>query len=148
VIFPLTITIIKSTRKFCKRETQDNLKQTLNTPEPHDLLLDFSKLEYSIENIQCYDDIQNWKRSTDKLSDAKRICVLYLNGRSSELENNITHSDAQKVNTVVKNDEVNDEMFDDVEKVLLTNISDIFSRFIFTSEYLKYVAEAHLEKNM
>lgn len=152
----LYITIISYIFKcFRKRERKDeatnNLSLLLNDQEGRELFKKYTKSEFSIENFSCYSDIIIFKKETNLSilkEQGERIYSLYLNGRGSELEVNVTRSKCIEVFKKLQMNEISRDMFDDIEKGVFENLMDTYSRFIFSSEYLiwksklKYLKES------
>lgn len=150
VLFILIVTIITTIIKLFKKKAHDDqLKKFMSKEETYTLLLEFAKSEFSVENIVCYDDIQAYKSITnpeERLQMAQKIFDTYLNGSDSELEVNISSDFCKKVKTLISTGNVDGNLLNDVERQIIANVSDTFSRFIFTSAYLNYTAKTEYLK--
>jgi hypothetical protein len=142
-VFPLILTIIAWLNQVCRKRTiahgkfTDELSTILKNPIGHDLLLEFAKSEYSIENLLCFDDIERFK-SIPSLDFAVKIHQKYLKGSSSEFEINIPIKEGLAIQGVIEREEIDVDMFRDVQRYVIQNISDTFSRFSFSSSYKTY----------
>lgn len=140
-IFSLVITIIKLLiRLFKKPIQQDMIVTLLSDPISNKLFQEFSMIEYSPENIQIYNDIQKYKCENDQEKRREMVHTIfhmYLNGNESSLEINIPNGLFQPVKNAIDHPEMllEDQLFSEIEKAILVNISDTFSRFINTDEF-------------
>lgn len=142
VLFPLLLTIIAKIRECCGKKVEtDVILELLKDPDGNKIFHTFSKQEYSIENISCYDDIQKYKQENDPLQKkimAKQIFDKYCNGSDSELEVNISMKIAIEIKDKMETGEVVKNLFDNLEISIILNLSDTFTRLIFTPEYRVY----------
>lgn len=143
-LFSLSITIFNTIYyKFFKRPTDNELIEIVSNLESRNLLYAFAKNEYSIENLLCYEDIQRYKANpSTKL--ASNIFNLYLCESNSELEVNVQSSIVKDLKVIFDKGEFPNDLFDKIEQTLLTNLSDTFSRFIFTSDYINMMKSKEL----
>jgi hypothetical protein len=101
--------------------------------------------EYSLENILSYMDIQEYKRT---LNDPLNIYFRYFNGVNSTLEVNAPRKQCLVVQEMLKNGQFDGTLFNELEKTVIANLCDTWSRFIFNSSYVKYMGSKSIEKEM
>jgi hypothetical protein len=141
-IFNFTIYLIKNLSR--KGEvTLNELQIVLFNETLYGMFFEFSKKEWSQENLLCYRDILEYCK-TSKLEKRKEMAFdifqKYLNGTDSPLEINI---DQRQCNALLKEMQSSDEAFTEdlfakVEQSVKVNLSDTLSRFIISKEYLNY----------
>jgi len=110
--------------------------------------LETCKQEYSIENISCWKDVEDFKK--ERSIDVKRkkvveIYNLYLNGNRSQLEVNVSsaiHIEIQKD----MNESNYENIFDQLSKDILTNLRDTFQRLTTSERYQSYKKHQELLK--
>jgi hypothetical protein len=136
VIFPLVITIIESIRSCARKKPAKNaLIAVLHDKESNELLVEFSQLEFSIENLACYHDIQQFKKTK---ANAVQIHAKYLNGSDSVMEVNCQKKSCQVILEKIKFGEVDEELFAQIEQDVLVNLADTYSRFITWDKYVSH----------
>lgn len=131
-ILPLILTICQRIRK--KRVKTDSLSTILLNPEFKSLFRAFCEAEFSIENLLCWSDIQDFKKepSVDK---ARAIHRTYLVSGCA-IEVNVQSSLTKEVWTAITTSCVTTGLFTTIERELCTNMNDTYSRFAYTSQYM------------
>lgn len=148
-LFPLIITIVKFLLTCGKKVEIDEMMFMLSDPKGNEICYNFAKMEYSLENILCYNDIQKYEAETDNMKKktiAKEIYETFLE-INSKLEINCTRSECDKVKEKMNTGEVSKNLFTGIEKQLIINLADTFSRVIFDDEYKKWSAQRKLLKD-
>lgn len=153
VVFPLIITIVDLIRSQLMDFTdkKNEFQTILSDPEGLTLIKKFSEFEFSSENIQCFEMIQNYKllkTQEEQLSFLNNFYLVFLSGSQSELEINIKGEEIDNVRVKISQKDVNEKTLDGVEKAIKTNISDTFQRFRHTGEYYKYINERNITKEI
>jgi len=122
-------------------------------------------MEFSVENLYCWDDIEKYKnlgkedvtyksltedgKKSGYLSiHAKRICDRYFNGDKSLMEVNVQKKDTDLLWRKLKQKNVDLEMFDKILETAEVNLCDSYSRFHLTKEYKQYIAEKGVEQSL
>jgi alpha-tubulin suppressor-like RCC1 family protein len=149
LIFKL-VHAIKKLLKLTKRKKL-HLDYCLENEECFNLLFQFATEEWANENLLAWRSIEKFKKATGekKRNIAFDIYYLYLNGDISPLEINIDSKNCKKVFSVIndENVELDNETFDDVEKALKINLSDTYSRFVFTTPYSNFEKNSEFKDN-
>jgi hypothetical protein len=118
-----------------------NLKDVLQE-EIIDVFEEFCVSEWSSENILLKKDIIEYKKSNNQ--ERKKLCEFisknYLMS-SSPLEVNCPEFLLTQVIKKISANIMEDDLFNDVEKVLDVNLSDTISRFRFSSLYFNYLKD-------
>jgi hypothetical protein len=148
-VFSLYVTIFLCIYYKLKKSNNShhasNLENIFNDEELFQMFKEYSKSEWSIENVFCKVDINKYKSLN---SPKKRkilsefICTQYLNSDFSPFEVNVdTKAIAQVTNLVQNSDKtpLERDLFKEVEQVVDSNLLDTFSRFQFTKKYVHYV---------
>lgn len=157
VVFPLTITMITFIYNlFVEEDFKENdLVLLLRDPKGHELMMNFCKTEYSVENLLCWDDIQlyknlekedvlmksltNEKKKKGLLAiHAKRLCDKYISGDKSLMEVNVQKKDTDVIWRRLKQSEVDLYLFDKILETIEVNLCDSYSRLISTTAYKEY----------
>jgi hypothetical protein len=132
VIILYIITIIKL--KCVKKEPHmDALLVVLEDPMLKEEFKTFTKNEFSLENLLCYEDILLFEKLTsedERKLKAEEIKTLYLTGESLR-EVNIRN--AKNLVEIIENGEITDDLFQFAKNELITNMVDTYSRFILDS---------------
>jgi hypothetical protein len=112
----------------------------LENSEIHNLLVEFAKKDYSVENILLYDAIQQYKTMSDT-TNGRRVKALDIVKRflldDSEHLVNISADVRRKVILIVEKMEgmlfviqpLRDDLFYEVETGVIANLADVLSRF-------------------
>jgi hypothetical protein len=146
VVFPLVMTIIELIKRGLRRKKVDKgIESYLMDSEIEKLFVSFSEREYSLENILCYQDIREFKSS---LKDPLNIYFRYFNGNSSVMEVNVPGKQCQIIYDQLKSGQFDVHLFDEIEKTIITNLSDTWSRFRFEHSYTQYIEKQKSEKEM
>lgn len=138
VLFPLIITIIRFFFTLCdKKEKEGSLEAILQDPTMEAMFIKFCEDEFTIENVLCFQDIQNFKKGK---SNPLEIYLKYLNGSNSVMEINIPRKTCQKVFVKLSRSEIESDLFNEIESDVRKNLYDnsILS-FKKTQEYKKHV---------
>lgn len=131
--FPLVVTIYRFFRdKFLKSPVL-NFEDDISDPIVHQIFFNFCKTEWSVENILSHDQILEYqsKPSSDL---AYEIYDKYLE-EGALCEVNVSRGECKLVKEMMDRGEFNPSLFDDILKTIMINLSDTYSRFIFTDEY-------------
>jgi hypothetical protein len=145
-IFVLGVTIYKSIYRFLQcgqrknLHTQSDFYECLNHPNLKIHFKIFCKQEWSLENYLIWNDLQEWKKlkSVEKRKEmAMEIYETYLQVGSS-LEVNITRVAANEVKKDLDEDSLEEDTFRGILILIENNLSDTYSRFIHTKEYLMF----------
>lgn len=149
--FPILSTIYRLIKDCFKPETnKGNLKLLLESHEGFEIMLKACKQEYSIENISCWKDIQIYmkeKNTEERKKQCETIIGLYLSGSSSEMEINISNDLRENILSSIKDQKFEVLLFSDLEHQLILNMSDTYSRVLFTPEYISYETSQQLLKD-
>jgi hypothetical protein len=146
VLFPLGLTIFHLiVRLTHRRKKAEALDRFVNDPECLKLLTEFCKREYSIENLLCYVQIQEFKA---KKREPMEIYTLFFGGADSMYEVNVSRSACNDVLSKIQSETFDQTLFDTLQLTVMTNLSDTYSRFIFTGPYQKWEQTIRLEREM
>jgi len=136
--FVLLMTIINLFLKLFRKKTKGYLiEQLLTNEEFHDMFYEFTKSEWSTENLVCYDDIIDFEKNGNK-EKAEMMMNLYFNGASSELEVNVPGTLLVSIKENLQKNEIDKKMFNEIKNVVVSNLLDTNSRFIWTWEYRQF----------
>lgn len=143
-LLPLGFSIVsKLFEKKLTKETNE-LEELFKTEEIYALFLEFSRNEWSMENVICQKLILNYKSSLlGRKKYVNEIYYKFLKGEIFEL--NITEE--RKKHLIfeidkIQNDIYPNDFFDGLEQDLRINLSDIYARFMFTDEYQGYKSKS------
>eukprot|EP01080_Neovahlkampfia_damariscottae_P003622 gene3622-6438_t len=123
---------------FRKKPKGFLIEKLLGDEEFHSLFYEFAKSEWSTENLDCYDDIEEFEKNPTK-ENAQNLIVLYFNGRSSELEVNIPNHVTSNIKENINADAIDRLLFFEAKEGVILNMKDTFSRFIWTKEYKNFI---------
>lgn len=135
VIYPLLCTFYELLRNCSvsrKKQDSELSKLLQNTDSPEFLLFSrFLEMEFAIENLSCWLDIQSFKKSGDETS-MRAIFETYLNGAASPMEINIRSDLSKQVLRRMEQEGVTNRLtvFADIEEACILNLCDNYSRFI------------------
>lgn len=144
------ISIIKHITQ--KRKTIDPtiLLEVLNEKKGFELFSNFTKLEWSQENILLYNEIQKYKELVSYRSRAKRSAEIYKTYISSyapimvNLPHDVKKRFHDSLNTLKEEDSKEwNEIFKTIEGEVLLNMKDSFKRFTSTNEYMNWAKQYH-----
>lgn len=142
VLFVLTITIVKWVFSLCRKKTNDSaMVNLLKDQELLTLFQKFIRNEFSEENLICFKEIQKFKLETDtekRKNLANEMVKTYFNGADSSLEINVDWNYCNQIKKKLNDTEISNDIFEDVERVVKTNLYDSFSRFSSTKVYYDY----------
>jgi hypothetical protein len=143
----LIITIMKTLTHICKRKSAQTPKnfmiEIMNDPILVDLFEGFVKSEFSGENFYCWKEIVEFKKNPS-MRGGTAIYIKYLCQTKSELEITVPVALCTDVKRKLDNstdgivNTLSDGTFDKIFKVVSENLSDTYSRFIFSSQFVKY----------
>ena len=133
----LLITITKSI--YYKSSFKD--KMTFwDDPVLKKLFKAYCQYEWSIENFEFKEQIDDFKKLTDdksRLEAAQKMAHMFFTG--GPLEANLKKSEMDKVtHAIVKND-IRSDTFDEIYRAVTSNLADTASRFSHSKEYIKYM---------
>lgn len=132
-MFPLIVTIWQARRK--KVVTHDELATILADDSVKDLFQSFCKAEFSGENLDCWEDIQEFKKDPSEVK-AMELHSTYL-VPNAPIEVNIPQSHAKEVLVKIQSGDVTVELFVGIERDCCQNMYDTFSRFAFSDQYVQ-----------
>eukprot|EP01080_Neovahlkampfia_damariscottae_P012003 gene12003-5403_t len=153
--FVLSITIFKSISKWfnCLNKYSNTCSVDMHTCLTNSYLKShfktFCKQEWSIENLLLWQKIEKYKiisnyKKRKELSE--EIFNTFLDS-GSFLEVNITRSIANSFKYSIDNDTLNDDSLQNVQLTIETNLSDTYSRFIHTKEFIQFEKKMNKKKN-
>jgi hypothetical protein len=146
VLFPLTLTIIEVIRScFRKPVPTAGIEDLLLNTEIESMFVVFSQQEYSVENISCYQDIRTFKKT---LKDPMPLYMKYLNGSVSVMECNVQKGPCRVVHEKITSGVIDIHLFDEIERSIVANMCDTWTRFVLADEYVKYIHRGISEKEM
>lgn len=102
-------------------------------------------MEFSIENISFIRDVRKFQK---KLISANDVYYKYLNGIQSVMEVNITRNVANRVLEKMKTGYEDEDLFEEVEKQVIANLCDTYTRFVYFGPYVEYLKNQKLEKEL
>eukprot|EP01080_Neovahlkampfia_damariscottae_P012194 gene12194-5781_t len=151
-VIPLLLTIWRQMKRICNKQSkieQNDIDVTLQNPGFLQAFITFSEKEYSPENILFRLDHQEYKKSS--LNARNEIVATmdqkYLHS-TSPYEINIDGRSLSrfkvKLERCRKDGKYYDDLFDEIERSVNTNLSDTYGRFIYSDEYKNAVAKASL----
>lgn len=139
------ITIINNLTILCRKKkgVKEGFFDTVFADERiYQMLLDFTKNEWSIENTLIKKDILKYKSlltESERKELATLIIAKYLSGSDSILELNIPNEPKDALLIITKNGRFSLDLFQQVEEVVNQNLQDIWNRFRFSKEYKDYL---------
>jgi hypothetical protein len=145
VLFPLSLTILHCILHCIrKRQTKvDKFNDEIKDKEVQTLFIEFCASGFSLENILCYLDIEEYKKTQ---KDPLSIYFKYLNGRNSYLEANFTRSSRSNIYEALTKGDITMKLFDPIMPELYENLFDTYTRFLSTTAYKNLVQDR--KKNM
>jgi hypothetical protein len=144
VVFPLIFTgfvLMKS----LKKSSPEGFQKWIEDPEVLLLFTKYCQSEYAIENLAAYLDIQEFKKTRH---DPLGIYFKYLNGLNSPMEINVSKKVCLEIYDKLKVGEIDGNIFEHVERTLNTNMTDTFSRFMFSSAYVKLIKNKKIQQEL
>jgi hypothetical protein len=147
-LFPLIITIYRwwKNHDIPRVKNQGILEEVLHDPEIHRRLKQFAEAEWSIENLLLYDDIREYEEFPT-ISCAERIINTYMSA-DAPLETNIPGRCLREVRELMKEPEHDQHLFDSTKNQVILNLTDTYSRFIFSEEYVEYKKRVDLKTDL
>lgn len=120
------------------------LKIFLNDPVGFEMLFNYTRSEWSVENMLLYEDIQDLRKikdSTKMREHMEEIVRCYLNSNSI-LEVNLPDNIRKALVTKLQlgNEVWSETQIDALETAVLQNISDTFMRFKDTVQFKVYTS--------
>jgi hypothetical protein len=145
VLGPLFLTIlILLNRKLRPASQTSDLMVTLTDPVLTEAFKTQCEIEFSVENYLCWKDIQEFKKTK---KNAETFYANYLNGYESVMEVNIPRNCCLAVKAKMEK-EYDENLLAEVEKQIVTNLSDTYSRFMRSDFYVDYVKKSQLTKEL
>lgn len=145
---PILITIIKLiAKKLRPIENKGDLDILLSTEEGLQLISKACEMEYSIENLSCWKDIQNYNKEKtidEKKKKFERMKSLYLNGYDSEMEINVPAEILAKIHENVKLEKFDNDLLRELETYVKRNLSDTFLRLASRDDYKSFIGHKQL----
>jgi hypothetical protein len=122
------------------------LEEFLNHEILYNSFSNFCENEWSVENLLCYNDIKIYPnlKMNERHSHVQRMIKLYFNGTLSELEVNLSSRLCAALIEDVKVNNFSDDLFGEISKTVQLNLSDTYSRFIVSKEYLSIIKTIEL----
>jgi hypothetical protein len=139
------MTFFELIRGCFRKKTNQGIESYFKDPEVEKMFVKFCETEYSLENILCYQDIREFKKS---LKDPMLIYHRYLNGSSSVMEVNVPRRQCHDIDEKLKSGQFDAHLFDSIEGTVITNMIDTLSRFVFDGSYVKYMVHQRTEKQL
>lgn len=140
-------------RYYFKRnppQTKDSLTLEKLFKKKDDLLelfIEFSRYEWSLENVYFRLDVEKYVKSSNKPQIYQEIQRKYLNFKNSVYEINVDEKSIQIVETKANNHHFTNDLFDGLMKTININLSDTFLRFIISDMYGSYKMKMEYIKN-
>jgi len=116
------------------------MKNFIADDEGYLLFITFSELEFSVENICSYGDVQSFYK--EKVQEKKMLILSdfiyrYISA-DSPMELNLTANAILQLKDNFNKGICDDLIFHKIEAEIMTNLSDTWARFTFTSYYETY----------
>lgn len=130
--------------------TKDGLEKILSTSKTRPWFIEYSKNEWSIENVMAWDEIQKYvkeHRSQKRKAISEYIVKNFLT-RGGMFELNVNKSEVDEVLGKVKLKQYDDDLFDVILGTVMLNLSDTYSRFVLRDQrYRDYLKQnkSHIE---
>jgi hypothetical protein len=137
VILPIFITCVNLIYKVIrgKKMIQKDLDTLFKDPIIYEMMFKYCQREFSLENFLCYKEILEFKVNP---VNPLPIYFQFFNGINSIMEVNVAKKDCQVIFEKIKTNTFDSTLFNDVERTVLTNLSDTWSRFQFEADYQEY----------
>jgi hypothetical protein len=141
--FLILVTLLKRIRDRYRHKDQqcDTLAKAFSKKNIYKQFRKFCENEWSLENILMYEDVLKYERleEIDRRECSQRIFSSYMNGNLSDLEVNLPGSVCRSVKEKIDNFavELTPNLFDEAMMMVKNNLSDTYSRFIISDDYLK-----------
>ena len=134
---------LKEKKNMLIKEDSDYLtfNRCLNIPELSDLLEEYCKKEYSIENYLLLKDINFFKKITNEELLKKTATIIfekYLK-KESLYEININKQSIDAIKELFENSKIDAEMYNSIEKDIKLVMTDTFSRFKNSDAFIGYI---------
>eukprot|EP01080_Neovahlkampfia_damariscottae_P012043 gene12043-5439_t len=126
-----------------RKDYQNRFEEHYQNQDLWDLFSNFCELEYSIENVKLYENIQIFLKEKDqhaKEEMAQKIDDKYLNS-DSLFEVNISSRTKNEFRQNLNS--IDDNLIENLLKDVTMNLSDTWNRFVITSDYTNF---KYLEK--
>eukprot|EP01080_Neovahlkampfia_damariscottae_P003294 gene3294-5735_t len=155
ILFILTITVLKKISKlFCSRNrsaiSEDEIEWVMSIPELKEMFINFSRKEWSLENILIYEDLLKFKKISSKkqkLEYANIIFDRYL-AVNSHFEVNVDEDLRYKVFQKIEFSEIDSSLFDEIQIALQLNLLDTLSRLKEENHYKRFEYNYKIEKDL
>lgn len=148
VLIPIFTTIIKLISNLSHpKENKGELDRLLSSDDGLEILSKACEMEYSIENLSCWKDIQDYNKEKsfdEKKKKFERIKLLYLNGSDSELEINVGSEILLKIHEKLKLGNFDNDLLKELDFYVKRNLSDTFLRLSATDEYKLFKSHKEL----
>lgn len=145
---PILTTIIKLISKiYYPTENKGELDRLLSSDDGLELISKACEMEYSIENLSCWKDIQDYnkeKTMDEKRRRFERIKVLYLNGSDSEMEINAPGELISKIHENAKMEKFDNDLLKELDFYVKRNLTDTFLRLSSRDEYKSFLKHKEL----
>ncbi|KAL0479956.1 rgs-7 [Acrasis kona] len=122
------------------RTNETLISKIMCNTEIHDLVLEFSRTDYSEENVLLFDDIQYYKKMSD-VTNGRKVKAIEIVDKflldESEKTVNIDYEVRNRVNAIIERMKglsimitpLDDDLFYEVEAAVLVNLADVIWRF-------------------
>ncbi|KAL0487268.1 hypothetical protein AKO1_001106 [Acrasis kona] len=113
----------------------------LNHPEIHEMMVEFARKEYSVENIFLWDNIQRYKRAKDveKKQFISNFIMEKFITNTAALEVNVSGINRKELILKAKVNCLDDNLFDNAENDMIECLSDVYTRFVETPTFKIYI---------
>lgn len=135
--FVCIVTIITNLYSACRKKKptkKEDIERVFDSKELKSYFVEFAKQEWSIENVDIYSDILEYQKSPN-VDDANKIYSKYLAGKDSPCEVNVSQALCLEIRKNIDDENITNTLFDNVRSAILLNLTDTYSRFIFTSKF-------------
>jgi hypothetical protein len=150
--FVLIMTLIKALiGLICRKPKKKGaMAEWIKNEDRKKLFIEFLEKEWSVENMQCYDQCHKFLKIIDpeeKLDCARKLYMTHLSGKKATLEVNVPNSITQEIRTKLYALQITDDLFDRLLGEIVMNLNDSFARFTVTIAYSQAQNRQDLIKN-
>lgn len=132
-------------------KTGGELGNLLSTKDGFELIYEACQMEYSLENLACWKDIEDYYKESsfeNRKEKYLRIYNLYLNGNYSEMELNVPSEILKQIKEKVENGLYDEDLFKDLKAQVYRSLSDTFIRLYSTEQYKSFKKRKQLMKDV
>lgn len=155
--FVLIITIFRTIRSCRKKKITGNellgnkeIDQIMNHIELKELFLQFSKNEWSAENVILWENLQNFKKIVDPVKKVQFVKYIYNDfiAANSTFEVNILESTKDQIYEDIERNNIHEEIFGQIEIEIYMNLMDILQRFKESNNYQLFVTNDKIQRDL